>query len=196
MPKQVKTTRIEKKFKDKKTGEWKSLTIDYAKINDRLLQFREVCPRGRINTKPTIDNGKVIFEATIIKDAKDPSSAEATGHAYGELTGDKAFEKLETIAVGRALALLGYGADGAIASAEEMEEFQAYQEEMKQKKLEEATDKINGAETVDELKNIWASIEGELKTELVTLKDTKKNTLCNQRTTTQKKNGKKQGPAK
>ena len=32
----VKTTAIEKKYKDKKTGEWKSLIINHAKVNDRL----------------------------------------------------------------------------------------------------------------------------------------------------------------
>ena len=49
----------------------------------------------------------------------------------------KSFEKLESIAVGRALAFAGFSADGEIASFEEMEEY-----EKKPSKIEEIKNKM------------------------------------------------------
>jgi hypothetical protein len=44
----------------------------------------------------------------------------------GKVSGEKALEKLESIAVGRALAFAGYLASGEIATAEEMERFASF----------------------------------------------------------------------
>lgn len=125
----------------------------YAQVVDRLKIFREECPNGLVETKPDIiDNGKqIVFKARILKDKAKPESGEGTGHAYGENKGTKAFEKLETIAVGRALAMLGYMASGEIASSDEMEEFYAYKEQ----KIEELIDSFNSAKTLDELKDLF-----------------------------------------
>jgi len=110
---------------------------DYAQVHDRIKEFRKDCPKGSIETKPTmLENGQMIFHATVIKDLSDESSARATGTSYGKSTGVKSFEKNETIAVGRALAFLGYGADGAIASSEEMEEFYQYKNEKRGEAIE------------------------------------------------------------
>ena len=43
----VSTTRIVKKYQDKKTGQWKEITIDYAKVGDRLKAFREANPSSK-----------------------------------------------------------------------------------------------------------------------------------------------------
>lgn len=128
---------------------------DYATVAERLRQFREDCPRGLIKTEPTIlDDGQIMFKTTVVKDKSDPDSAEATGHAMGEQKGAKAFEKLESISVGRSLALLGYAASGEIASSEEMEEFYSY----KKNQVEEAIDKLNQAETIDDLKKTFLGL--------------------------------------
>lgn len=133
---------------------------DYAQVKDRMMEFREANPRGLIETTPMIQpDGQIMFKARILKDKGDETSAEATGHALGANKGVKAFEKLETIAVGRALALLGYGSDGAIASSEEMEEF----EESKTEKKLEAIDRLSKAKTLEELKEVWNTI-GNLTT--------------------------------
>ena len=87
---------------------------DYAKVVERVKEFRKDNPNGLIETTPTIDGNMIVFKARVVKDKAQESSAEATGHAYGENKGAKAFEKLETIATGRALAFLGYAADGEI----------------------------------------------------------------------------------
>lgn len=133
---------------------------DYAKVHDRLKQFREDNPRGSISTESYIDEGYIVFKTYILKDKSDEHSADATGHARGENTKEKKlFEKLETISVGRALALLGYGGDGEIASTEEMEEYYSDRD----KKIEEAIEKINSAKNKKELKKIWANLGTVIK---------------------------------
>lgn len=185
--KQTKLTRIEKKYKDKKTGEYKSMVIEYAKVNDRLLEFRQDNPKGSIVTSfqmvPfTETNGtvitRIIFKSHIAKDRGDLTSAEATGHATGKDDGtEKVFEKLETIATGRALALLGYGAKGEIASSEEMEEFLADKQEKYQEAIMEVSEAIGNCATKAELQKYWASLSGEMKLAVVEVKDAKKAEL-------------------
>ena len=151
---------------------------EYAQVADRLMEFRNANPNGLVETFPTIqEDGKVMFRARVLKDKSDTSSAEATGHSLGENKGTKAFEKLETIAVGRALALLGYASSGEIASTEEMEEFEAYQKQKNEEMILMATERIEGCSTIDELKTTWAELPVEAKTALDKLKEEKKQEL-------------------
>ena len=148
---------------------------EYAQVRDRIKEFRTDCPNGSTETKPEmLDGGQMVFQATVIKDLSDESSARATGSSYGKSTGTKSFEKLETIAVGRALAFLGYGADGAIASSEEMEDFFAYKEEQKM----EAITAMQKVKTLDELKTYFLSL-GSLMADkaVIKAKDEMKNKL-------------------
>lgn len=148
--------------------------FDYAKVSDRLKEFREENPRGSIETKPFIqEDGTVMFRAHIIKDSGAESSASATGHALStEVQGkkEKVFEKVETIAVGRALALLGYGADGEIASSEEMEEFEAHKREKFEKEVNDYAKKLKSTKTLQELQDGWGILPVEVKKELESLK--------------------------
>lgn len=148
---------------------------DYAYVADRLKQFREDCPNGLIETTPTIrDDGQIMFTAKVLKDKNKPESAEATGHALGKNNGAKAFEKLETQAVGRALALLGYLASGEIASAEEMEDFFAY----RQIKIDEAVAALNDSSTLDELKATFMGLGSMMaETAIIKAKDKRKAEL-------------------
>lgn len=150
---------------------------DYSKVTERIKEFRKDNPNGLIDTIPTITGTSVLFKARILKDKSDPSSAEATGHALGENNGSKAFEKLETIAVGRALALLGYAADGEIASSEEMEEFLSYQEDKKVESIMLWTEKLSDTKDVKELQSVWVDMPVELKKELEGLKTELKDKL-------------------
>lgn len=149
---------------------------DYAKVSERLKAFRSENPRASIVTTPLPqESGMMMFKAHILKDKSDEFSAEATGHALQTKAGLKDFEKLETIAVGRALALLGYASDGEIASGEEMEEFLEFQEQKKRELIEESKEKLSSCTSLEELKSIWASIPVEAKKELETLKEEIKN---------------------
>ena len=147
---------------------------DYAKVAERIKAFREDCPNGLIETTPTLEDKTVMFKARVLKDKAREESAEATGHAVGENKGQKAFEKLESIAVGRALAMLGYMASGEIASSEEMEEYQEYVEE---KKIN-AIAKLRECKNLDELKVCYmglGSLMGDK--DIVTTKNELKNNL-------------------
>ena len=148
--------------------DWRAMnklkTIDlkgksYATVPERLRQFREDSPNSSIETSfVKNDDGTATFKALVISDLSKDDSKRATGHSYGKLNGDKSFEKLETISVGRALGLLGYLANGEVASFEEMEDFYLYKEEKKQK----AMDKLRNAKTMPELKKAWDELGNEM----------------------------------
>ncbi len=152
---------------------------DYARVPERLKEFREDCPRGDIQTKyQFLENGQVAFEAYVLKDKKDPSSGSATGHSLGHSKGQKDFEKLETIAVGRALALLGYLASGEIASSEEMEAFNEYKEDQHNTAVTMAKEAIEDSKTIDELKEVFVGLGALIaEEEIVAAKDKRKAEL-------------------
>ena len=133
----------------------------YAKVSDRLKEFRADNPRASIETTPIPQaDGKMMFKAFIKKDKAEDHSADATGHALQTKTGIKDFEKLETIAVGRALALLGYSADGDIASSEEMEEFEDFKKTQLEEKMEGVIEEIDAIETLDGLREYYKNNKG------------------------------------
>lgn len=159
----------------------KTPTIDlqgksYAQVKDRINEFRTANANGLIETTPTLQaDGTMMFKARILKDKSDANSAEATGHSMGKVGAkQKDFEKLETIAVGRALALLGYASDGEIASSEEMQEFQEYKQTQFEELIMACVEKINDTTTLDELKTVWADMPIEAKNKLKEAKDNKK----------------------
>lgn len=127
---------------------------DYRLVPARLKQFREENPRADIDTTSTINHdGSVTFKSRIVKDLADENSARSSGTARYtevEMKKPKAFEKLETISVGRALANLGYLNDGQVATTEEMEEFENYKFE----KVEQAIEQISLAEKRGEFQEI------------------------------------------
>lgn len=162
----VKTTRI--------TG-----GADYALVPARLKQFREDNPRAKTETTPQVEGDMIIFKAYILKDKSDPNSADATGHSMGKNTGNKAFEKLETVALGRALAQLGYLNNGEIATTEEMEEFNAY----KENQIDEAIVQLSATKTLDELKTVYLNLGNLLSNErVIKAKDAKKEELSHENT--------------
>ena len=144
---------------------------EYALVPERLKSMREDNPRASVETEQIFNaDNSITFKATIIKDLADEFSARATGSArYSEteLKRPKAFEKLETVSVGRALANLGYLNDGQIATSEEMLEFEDYKED----KVDQAIEKINEAKTVDELKETYFSLGMMKYPKVVTAKD-------------------------
>lgn len=155
---------------------------DYAKVADRLKEFRQNNPNALVETTPTIDGTTIIFKAHILKDKSDPNSAEATGHSMGENKGAKAFEKLESIAVGRCLSLMGYLNNGEIASSEEMEEFNDYKDNL----ALEAVVAIQECQTEDDLKAFWASTNLKNDERVVKAKDIRKAELHENSTPTAK----------
>lgn len=141
---------------------------EYATVPARLKTFREANPRASITPTPTLlDDGSMIITVRIVKDVAENGSAEATGSARytaEELKRTKAYEKLETIATGRALSLLGYLNNGEIASSEEMEEFESYKED----RLLEAIEAVKQADSKAEIASIQASLQPSQQAQLNT----------------------------
>ncbi len=163
----------------------KTATIDlkgkaYAQVKDRLKEFRHDNPNGLIETTPTFLDDGIMFKARILKDKADLTSAEATGHSFAKTTEkdkEKQFEKQETIAVGRALALLGYASDGEIASSDEMEAFLADRQEKLAEQIMDVTEEIGNCGTEEELQKYWVSLSGEMKKHVNEAKNAKKAEL-------------------
>jgi len=96
---------------------------DYAKVAERLKEFHKTYGNGKIETSYNLTEAMICFKTIITPNVEKPERF-FTGHSLGKIAGVKAFEKLETISAGRALAFLGLLADGEIASADEMEEYE------------------------------------------------------------------------
>jgi hypothetical protein len=95
----------------------------YAEVNQRIKAFRMVYPNGSIHTELlSNENGVCVFKASVYD--KDTFLL-GTGHAYEKesssfINKTSYIENCETSAVGRALAMAGFGIDTSIASAEEV----------------------------------------------------------------------------
>lgn len=129
---------------------------DYATVPTRIKEFRQDCPNGVIETSSkTTDNNEKEFIATVYKDGNNRNVGSATGHSFGALKEVKAFEKLETIAIGRALANLGYMASGDVASSEEMEEFLDNKEIKRQNDIQKVKDEVDKIKTIEALREFF-----------------------------------------
>lgn len=140
----------------------------YATVPTRIKEFREMCPNGLIETNSELKaDGSWIFRTRILRDKAVPTSGEAIGTSRGILIDPKskveipkAFEKLETISIGRALAILGFMASGDVASFEEMEEFMSEKETQRQEKIQEMKEEVDKITTVPKLKEYWSLNRG------------------------------------
>lgn len=127
---------------------------EYAKVSERLKEFHKSYKNGNIETSYSLTEAMICFKATIIPDIEKPARF-FTGHSLGKIAGIKAFEKLETIAVGRALAFLGLLADGDIASADEMSDFKS---ELTEVDVSSAVKKISNVNSLEELRKVWNAL--------------------------------------
>lgn len=102
----------------------------YVGVHERLAQFRQDNPEGCIHTTRTGEDDGIYFTCQVFRNSKEvelyatSKIAAATGHAYlddMDRSEAKVEEFCETVAIGRALACLGYGVTKSIASKEEMD---------------------------------------------------------------------------
>lgn len=105
----------------------------YAEVSQRVKAFRMVYPNGTICTELlSNENGVCIFKACVY-DNDEETLLLGTGHAYekeneGFINKTSYIENCETSAVGRALAMAGFGINSEICSAEEQANAQLQQE--------------------------------------------------------------------
>ena len=119
----------------------------YATVAHRLQEFRKKYPQAQIVTQLESNDGeRIIMQAAIIID----DNCIATGWAE-EVRGSSminktsALENCESSAVGRALAFMGYGIDGSIASAEEVQNAKEQQAVMEEEKITKEQEKALSA---------------------------------------------------
>lgn len=172
----VKVSKIEKTFTDKKTNEVKKICIDYAKVTDRLEAFRTNHPNSKILTSYKTENNKVVFKAFLWRDKTEVIqslangiskeliylTADAEATAQKTITNDKDFEKLETMAIGRALSNLGYSSTGKIAESM-VSELDQYKDELYQDSVDSVIDRLQNCKTLDELKSNYQALKPVLR---------------------------------
>jgi len=138
----------------------------YVEVNQRIKYFRENYPDGSLITElVSNDNGMCVFKATAIVEDK----ARSTGWAYekeGSTNINKTsyIENCETSALGRCLGNLGIGIDGSVASAEEVANAIAQQEEIDAKvgkALAELTEAIGESDDKSSVE-IWRDIKDKV----------------------------------
>lgn len=139
--------------------------IEYAKVSARVAEFTRQNGNGSITTEYDFKDGWVIFKATVVPNVKNEGRV-FKGTSMGKVGAVKAFEKLETIAVGRALAFAGFLSDGEIASSEEMvkyEESPVIVDELGSIGI------LNKCGTQEELKKAWMALSPEERANPVVL---------------------------
>lgn len=149
---------------------------DYAKVAERVKLFREDFPNSKIETdKEVWESGAITYKAWVWKDktellelmkagVTDKSTLRSSADSDGDMTGmigvkEKDAEKMQTAAIGRALANMGYLASGDIASLEEIEMKEELRAREKEAFVTDEIKRFNEAKTLDELKALWLATD-------------------------------------
>jgi hypothetical protein len=100
---------LPRRVKDQQTGQWVTRLDDYLEVKWRVVMFREKYPHGSIITEEIcvdLDKGYARYKAHV----GDGEGGIATGYGTETVKDFADFaERAETRAIGRALALLGFG---------------------------------------------------------------------------------------
>lgn len=102
------------------------LPKDYVGVHVRIAKFWEKYPDGSIFTNVINSNDYFDFKAVVYRTKEEYEKAlpSSTGHSRTYSTDkEKSFEKGETVAIGRALAIMGFETQSGLASEEEMQVF-------------------------------------------------------------------------
>ena len=122
---------------------------DYVPVHERVDQFRDDDGGGKISTEMIASGDNFIgFKANVtLEDERASGHGFETKQANQDTVGDKWREKAETVAIGRALAFLGYEAESGIASREEVESVQSQGKQKSQSKSKKSHDKNQNEDT-------------------------------------------------
>ena len=145
---------------------------EYQTVALRVQKFRETHPTWSITTHIEDRTEDYVVMAAEIRNEEERLIA--TGHAEefrksSQINGTSALENCETSAIGRALALAGFGGT-EFASANEVQNaiHQQAKPHPKRPALEVA---FKAVATLDDLKNLWANLSDEDKKIAADLKD-------------------------
>ena len=135
----------------------------YAQVSERLKAVHIENKKVEIKTflNWVWEKGYISVEAAVKTD-----KGNYTAHSFWLWTGEKAIEKLETVAVWRALAFAGYLADGEIASYEEVKDYLEEKEKKETGKKEEKNKDVENKNLVWEFTKILKESEPKNENEL------------------------------
>ena len=135
----------------------------YAQVSERLKAVHIENKKVEIKTFLNWigEKGSVSIEAVVETD-----KGVYTAHSFWLGTKEKAIEKLETVAVWRALAFAWYLADGEIASYEEVKDYLEEKEKKETGKKEEKNTDVENKNLVWEFTKVLKEAEPKSKEEL------------------------------
>lgn len=125
---------------DNKQSAKKDALKDYVEVNQRVMEFWQKYPNGRIHTEiVSWQDGVIVMKASGYRDINDAIPF-AVGHAYEKegssyINSSSALENCETSAVGRMTGIGNFSAKKSIASKEEVENAIVQQEQIKEETL-------------------------------------------------------------
>lgn len=95
---------------------------DYVMVTEKVKSFRRLCPMGQITTEiVSLDDTSVTMKATITVEGVVLAEGVAQeSRNSNQINKTSYVENCQTSAIGRALAFMGIGIDGAISSADEL----------------------------------------------------------------------------
>jgi hypothetical protein len=150
---------------------------EYALVADRIIEFYDRFPTGRIITELVSRKRDIVFRAEVYRSAGDPAPA-ATGWASeregdGEINLVACLENSETSAIGRALANLGFTASKKRPSYEEMQKAERARLRLRvaETKLESpaSEDRVEPALTGNAFLQAYADENGSVTADVVLL---------------------------
>lgn len=134
--------------------------VEYAKVSTRLVEFHEDNAECSIETDVQFQTGENTW--VVITAKVSCPRGQFVAHSMDTFKGKQKFlEKLETVAVGRALAFAGYMASGEIASFEEMDVFEASfeREKFRDAMLERIATAFNSSQDEEHLERLLKKVE-------------------------------------
>lgn len=109
----------------------------YAEVSERLLAFRKLNPNGRIITEivDKTENDVTIKASIFDENEKQLATGYASEVKKGLVNSISMLENCETSAIGRALGFCGFGIDGGIASGQDMQKVEQYEQKNKKEEI-------------------------------------------------------------
>jgi len=110
------------------------LPKDYVGVHTRVQKFHDKYKNWQVTTDFTTVGDIISFKATVVLDVTAEHTRTFTWSSLWDINKEKAFEKLETVAVWRALAFAWFDIKDWIASWDEMFRFKKNTEEKEEEK--------------------------------------------------------------
>lgn len=103
---------------------------EYVMVNERVKQAHDAYKEGGLSIETEVlSHTPVVIKATVTIEGRGAFTGISAANPAKSIEKQSPYEVAETSAVGRALGFAGYGIDTSVASAEEMTNLEANEEE-------------------------------------------------------------------